>query len=265
MAQKFRKAASARKKHPKRGPKPRELRERGWAVLGFDVSMSSIAGAGIGYDATLKKLVGPNFIYLRWEKDDEYFNRLREAAQAELLVEGLLSEMKLLLNLNEVFIAQEEPWPMGMGRGGMSSYMKQQAEISGAFLGGLVKWGYENISQMNSIRWRQQIARDLGVTTHHSKWRSPELALRFNCKPNDSGKFRAKEWALADPGYAFMHVFQNEIPDWPDIINSKDGKHPRPDGSKAKAVQPDDRYDALAVCYTHYLELEELGALSAAH
>src|SRR5215471_2468318 len=250
-----------RKKH-KSLPTPRANREKGWAVMGFDVSMSSIAGAGIGYDATLKRMVGPNFIYMRWEKDDEYFARLAEASNAQLLVEGILNEMKLMLNLNEVFIAEEEPWPLGMARGGLSSFMKQQAEISGAFLGGLVRWGYTNISQMNSIRWRQEVARDLGITTHHSKWRSPELALRFNCKPSDSGKFRAKEWALADPGYAFMHVFENEIPDWPDIINSKDGKIPRPDGSVAKAVQPDDRYDALAVCYTHYLELDQLGALA---
>jgi hypothetical protein len=253
--------ARPRKKHKARAnvPTPRELRKRGWAVMGFDVSMSSIAGAAIGYDETLKKFAGPNFIYLRWEKDDDYFSRLKEACNSQLLVEGLLQELGLILSMDEVFIAQEEPWPLGMIRGGLSNFLKQQAEISGAFLGGLVRWGYTNVSQMNSIRWRQMVAADLGITTHHSKWRSPELAARFNCKPADSGKFRAKQWAL-NPGYAFMGAFENEIPDWPDIISSKDGKKPRPEGSKAKGVQPDDRYDALAVCWTHYLELQELGA-----
>jgi hypothetical protein len=253
-----------KKKHPKKKiPQPHELRSRGWAVLGGDISMSSIAMAGIGYDATLKKLKGPEFMYLRWEKDDEYFDRLKEAANAHMLIEALLTELGLILNLDEIFIAQEEPWPVGMVmRGGASSWLKQQAEISGAFLGGLVRWGYTNVSQINSIRWRKMIADDLEITTHHSKWRSPELALQYNCKPSDSGKFRAKEWAL-NSGYAFQGVFPEEIPDWPDIISSKDGNKPRPEGSVAKAVQPDDRYDALAVMWTHYLELQELGLFNA--
>lgn len=251
-----------RKKHAKKKiPAPRELRTRGWAVLGFDISMSSIAAAGIGYDATLKKLKGPDFIYLRWEKDDEYFDRLKEAANAHLLIDALLTEPGLILDLDEIFIAQEEPWPVGMvNRGGMSSWLKQQAEISGAFLGGLVRWGYTNVSQINSVRWRKMVADDLGITTHHSKWRSPELALEHNCAPKDSGKFRAKEWAL-DIGLTTMagSGFENEIPDWPDIVHSKDGNKPRPENSKAKAVQPDDRYDALAVMWTHYNELQEMG------
>jgi len=262
VTSKFHKTGSARKKHGATRPKPRELRDRGWAVLGFDLSMSSIAGAGIGWDATLKKFKGPNFIYLRWEKDDDYFARLREAAGAQLLVEGLLAELSLFLNLEDVFIAEEEPWPMGLVRGGMSSFMKQQAEISGAFLGGLVKWGYQNVSQMNSIRWRQMVANDLGITTHHSKWRDPKLAADYNCTPKDSGKFRSKQWAL---NYFSGEEFPEDVPDWPDIINSKkDGKIPRPEGSVAKAVQPDDRYDALAVMWTHHEELRELGALVGA-
>lgn len=252
----------AKKKHYK--PQPRELRSRGWAVLGADVSMSSIAFAGIGYDAALGKLKGPNFTYLRWEKDDEYFDRLAEAANGQLLVENVVGQLGLMLNLNEIFIAQEEPWPMGMVRGGASAFMKQQAEISGAFLGGLVRWGYTNISQMNSIRWRQMIAQDLGITTHHSKWKSPELALEYNCAPKDSGKFRAKQWGLEFfPELMRAGMFPDgiSIPDWPDIIHSKEGNKPRPEGSVAKAIQPDDRYDSLAVCWTHYLELQKLGVL----
>jgi hypothetical protein len=228
--------------------------------MGFDLSMSSLAGAGIGYDETLKKFVGPEFVYLRWEKEDEYFDRLKEANHAELWVQAILDELGMILNLDEVFIAQEEPWPFGMIRGGASQFLKQQAEISGAFLSGLVRWGYTNVSQMNSIRWRQMVANELGITTHHSKWKSPELAGQFNCAPKDSGKFRSKQWALANHGDdGWKDAFSEEIPDWPDIVKTKDGNTPRPEGSTAKALQPDDRYDALAVMWTHYLELQELG------
>lgn len=256
-----------RAKHKRYPPKPRELRSRGWAVCGFDISLSSIAGAAIGYDATLKKFTGPSFIYVRWEKDDEYFDRLREANHAELWIGGLIEELGMLLDLKEIFIAQEEPWPVGMaGRGGgMSAWLKQQAEISGAFLGGAMRWGYTNVAQMNSIQWRKMVADDLGITTHHTKWKSPELALKYNCSPKDSGKFRAKQWALGWEhgllGYQVPVEFSGEIPDWPDIIHSKDGNKPRPEGSTAKAVQPDDRYDSLAVMWSYYQELQELGIL----
>lgn len=251
-----------RAKHKKYKPKPRELRARGYAVCGFDISMSSIAGAAIGYDNTLQKFVGPKFIYLRWEKDDEYFDRLKEASHAELWIGGLIEELGMILNLSEIFIASEEPFPLGMvARGGISAFLKQQAEISGAFLGGAARWGYTNLAQMNSIQWRKQVADELGITTHHSKWKSSDLALQYNCAPKDSGKFRAKQWALLNQGYAFQGFLPDEIPDWPDIIKHKNGNTPRPEGSTAKAIQPDDRYDALAVCWAYWIELQELGIL----
>lgn len=215
-------------------------------VAGFDTSMSSIAGAAIGWDATLRKHVGPVFSMLRWAKEDEYYDRLYETDKSCDIVLDLMHDLGLMLNTDEIFIAQEEPWPLGMSRGGFSGFMKQQAEISGAFLGGLLRWGFRDIWQINSIHWRKMIADELGITTHHSKWRSPELTALYNCKPTDSGKFRSKQWAL-NPGYAWRGIYQNEIPDWPDIIESAQGKKPRPEDSKAKAVQPDDRYDALAV------------------
>lgn len=254
---------TARAKKKKYPPKPRELRSRGWAVCGFDISMSSIAGAAIGYDETLKKFRGPAFVYVRWEKDDEYFDRLKEANHAEQHIGGLIEELGMILEMKEIYVAQEEPWPVGMIRGGASGWLKQQAEISGAFLGGAMRWGYTNVAQMNSIQWRKMIADDLGITTHHTKWKSPELAQYFNCAPKDSGKFRAKEWAL-DIGYTTMagSGFETEIPIWEDIIHSKDGNKPRPEGSVAKAIQPDDRYDALAVMWSYYMELRELGLLT---
>lgn len=225
-------------------------------IAGFDTSMSSIAGAAIGYDRVLDKFVGPKFSYIRWEKDDDYFARLTEAAKSHEIVLGLQHDLGLVINTDEIFIAQEEPWPLGMSRGGLSAFMKQQAEVSGAFLGGLLRYGFREIWQMNSIHWRKLIADDLGITTHHSKWKDPRLALEFNCKPTDSGKFRSKEWALNLTG-ATSDLPWDEIPDWPDIIESKDGKKPRPEGSVAKAVQPDDRYDALAVMEWLHREISE--------
>lgn len=256
-AQNFREKPVVRKKHPRLTPaKPRELRKRGWMVVGFDTSMSSIAGAAIGYDRTLKKFVGPKFSYLRWEKDDHYFARLSEAAKAHEIVLGLQADLGLLLNLDEIFIAQEEPVPAGMFGKGASAFLKQQCEVSGAFLGGLLRYGYKEIWQVNSMHWRKLIADDLEITTHHSKWKDPKLAAKYNCKPADSGKFRSKQWAM-NPGYAFLGMFPEEIPDWPDIIESKDGKKPRPEGSVAKAVQPDDRYDALAIMTWLWEEISE--------
>lgn len=256
-------AKGKKKKLPK--VNPRELRKRGWMVCGFDTSMSSLAAAAIGYDFTLKKLRGPVFAEVRWHKDDHYYDRIATAAKSHELVLDLMHKLGLELNLNEVWVAQEEPWPFGMvGRGkGQSAFLKQQAEISGAFLGGLLRYGYNQLSQINSIRWRTMIAEDFGITTHHSKWQSPKLAAEYNCKPKDSGKFRSKEWALGafPDSFAAAAGFPEEIPDWPDIIESAQGKVPRPEKSVAKAVQPDDRYDALAIMWTHYQELLDEGAL----
>jgi hypothetical protein len=253
---------SVRKKHPKLAEaKPRILRKRGWMIVGFDTSMTSLAGAAIGWDATLKKFKGPVFVERRWTKDDHYFVRLNTAARSHDLVLELQHQLGLELNLEESWIAQEEPWPVGMvGRNThISGYLKQQAEISGAFLGGLVRYGWQNVSQINSMKWRTMIAQDLGITTHHTKWKDPELALKYNCKPADTGKFRAKQWALDHGGFkAFtLGIFPNEIPDWPDLIQRPSGLGPRPDDSHAKAVQPDDRYDALAVMWWHYTDLEQ--------
>jgi hypothetical protein len=243
---------------------PRELRKRGWMVAGFDTSMSSLAGAAFGWDGTLKQFKGPEFVLKRWTKSDHYFDRLRDAAKAHELIHELQHALGLVLNTDEIWIAQEEPWPphSSFVNKNISGFLKQQAEISGAFLGGLVRYGYQNIWQVQSIKWRAMIAKDLGITTHHSKWRSPELALEYNCLPKDSGKFRSKQWALSSPGpgYAFMGLTAEEIPDWPDLIKRDEGMIPRPDDSKAKAIQPDDRYDALAIMWYQYADLSALGA-----
>jgi len=223
-------------------------------ICGFDTSLSVVAGAAIGYDETLRTLKGPVFISKRWGRGYHYFDRLRESARSHEWILDLQALMNISLGVEEVFITQEEPWPLGMVGGKMSSALKQQAEISGAFLGGLVRYGFTNVAQMNSVRWRQMIADDLGITIHHSKWKDPALCAVYDCKPEDTGKFRSKQWAV--------ELFGEIIPDWPDIIASKDGNVPKPESSRAKPFQPDDRYDALAIMWTWAEELSK-GPLQA--
>lgn len=234
----------------------------GWMLAGFDLSYSSIAAAAISYDAILHKHKGPVFYMQRWSKEDEFFDRLKFVAKAQDIIFTLMGELKLgNMPLDKIYIAQEEPFPVTgkFVQSGNSNRLKQQAEMSGAFLGGLLRYGYENISQMHNQTWRGVVAKDLGTTTYYKKWKDPALCAIYNCKPNDTGKFRSKQWALGEQ-YSPFNV--SKIPDWPDIIeSSKLGKIPRPEGSVAKAVQPDDRYDALAIMRAEWLELRMQGVL----
>lgn len=237
-------------------------KDYGWMVVGIDQSLSSIAGAAIAFDKTLNKLAGPVFFMERWSKEDHYFDRLKFTAKGQDVIFALMGELKLgNMPLSKIYIAQEEPFPPHSKfiSGGNSNSLKQQAEMSGAFLGGLLRYGYDNIWQMHNTTWRGVIAKDLGITTYHAKWKDPALCAVYNCKPDDTGKFRAKQWALTE---GFSPFDPDKIPDWPDIIaSSKLGKIPRPEGSTAKAVQPDDRYDALAIMQAQYLDLKEQGVL----
>lgn len=229
----------------------KERPDKGWMVVGFDTSLSALSACAIAYDKILNQYKGPVFQTLRWDTSVEYFERIKDSSKSHELVLDLLMKLSLTLSNDEIWIAQEEPWPMGMITGKTSGHLKQQAEISGAFLAGLVRWGYPNIAQMNTTHWRQVVAKDLGITIHHTKWRSGELALKYNCLPKDSGKFRSKQWARGFP----KGEFPNLIPDFPDIIHTRAGNTPRPEGSVAKAIQPADEYDALAIAWTFYLEL----------
>jgi len=247
------------KKHPTKKPPvkiPERDRNPGWVVCGFDTSASCIAGAAIGYDRTLRKYKGPVFTIERWQKEMQYLDRIRRCAYSYELVQDLVHKLgPVSMKAEHVFIGQEEPWPLGMAgsQSFSSGFLKQQAEISGAFLAGALRFGYVNVVQMNSIRWRKTVADDMGISTHHTKWQDPALCEQFNCIPKDTGKFRSKQWAL---GYApFSERFKEAIPDLPDIIERKEGKIPRPEGSTARAVQAADEYDALAICWTLYQEL----------
>src|SRR5262245_908801 len=108
-----------RKKHPKlvvpgqiSAPVIPIGRDPGWMCCGFDVSMSSIAGAASAYDKTLNRFVGPAFVVKRWSKGDHYFSRLKDAAFSYDLVLELQHELGISMGVENVHIAQEEPFPL---------------------------------------------------------------------------------------------------------------------------------------------------------
>ena len=204
----------------------RKLAQKSWAALGFDTSVTSIAGVGIGFDAKLDKVVGPFYADIRWTPEDDYFKRLAEAARGEHLLQDILKHM-WVIDLDRVFIGIEEPFPLGMFKRKKfeASWVKQQAEVAGAFKGALARYGYVNIYEINNASWKKTLRQD-GATIRAM----PE------------GKWDVKEWAINAFG----------LPDLPDLVKGKHGgKVPRPEsgfGANAKAVQPNDIYDAAAVC-----------------
>lgn len=196
------------------------------AVLGIDISMSSIAGAAVGYDSVLKRWIDPVCTISRWSSDTDYFDRLKDAATADRHIHSLIYRLGISPQLHEIYIAVEEPWPFSLAKRAESGWLKQQAQISGAFLGGLVRYGYRNVYEVNSIHWRGVVADYLGITTHYSSWGK-----------GLEGKMRAKEFGQKKWGLEF-----------PDLIRTKNGLADKPETSRAKPVQPADQYDALAIC-----------------
>jgi hypothetical protein len=207
-----------------------------WMACGFDVQLSNISGAAIAYDKTLDKFIGPVTMTKRWTKDDHYFTRLADCARSHEFVIDLMTSLKIVADLDEVFIAIEEAVSIGHFQRGVSQAMKQQTQISGALMGGLVRWGWQNVYEVNNVFWRQIVAADLEITTHYTKWSDPKMVKRFGCTPKNVGKFRAKEWVQD------VHPEWN-IPEFPDIIAGG----PKPKDSKAKPLQADDRYSSLAI------------------
>jgi hypothetical protein len=242
-AQIFPRSASARKATPVKKKKPKRISgpKDSWVAVGIDLSTSSIAGCAFGYDYMLrKKERGPVFNSVRWERHQDYFHRLNELSRGHIFILDLIGQLKMLVEPDRVNIAIEEPWPFGMQKRLESNSLKQQAQMSGCFIGGLIRWGYVHIYEIHNQWWRGIIAEDLGISTHWTKYGK-----------GIEGKMRSKEWALD-----FM-----KAPEWPDLIqHSKRGLIPRPEGSRAKAQQPDDRYDALAMAVWMKRELEKSGA-----
>jgi len=205
-----------------------------WAAIGADTSMTACSVVLVGFDAILDKMVGPFYAETRWTPEDDYFKRLAEAADPSLL-HSVLAKVHVV-NMDRIFIAIEEPWYYGATKDQKSAWLKQQAEVCGAFKGGLARWGYQNIYEINNSQWRATLRRD-GVEFVKGK----------------ESKWQVKEWAINAFG----------LPDLPDLVKSKSGaKIPRPEsgyGAKAKAVQPNDIYDAAACCAWMNDEIEKLG------
>jgi hypothetical protein len=219
----------------------REIVKGSWACIGVDTSMTACSVVAMGWDSVLKRTVGPSHGEIRWMPEDDYFKRLGEAAKGHELLLDCLRDM--YVDLSRVFIAIEEPFPMGMlnklGKG-QSGWVKQQCEVAGAFKGSLVRYGFQNIYEINNSQWAKTL-RDEGV---------PLLPPN---RKDEMRKWKVKEWAIRAFG----------LPELPDLVKSKSGgKIPRPTegyGANAKAVQPNDIYDAAAVCAWMLDEAERLG------
>ena len=195
-----------------------------WAAVGVDTSLTALSAVAVAYDGMRDAMIGPFWSEIRWMPEVDYFDRLGQAAKGHELIQSVLAKT-WVLDPTRIFIAVEEPWYFGATKRGQSAWLKQQAEVAGAFKGSIVRWGYTNIYEINNSQWRKAI-RDDG----HDVRKGPE------------GKWDVKDWAINAFG----------LPDLPDLVKSKSGaKIPRPEsgfGAKAKPVQPNDIYDAAACC-----------------
>lgn len=198
-----------------------------WAAVGIDTSMSSLAVAAIGFDGMSGQVKGPATKVLRWTSENEYLDRLAMAAKSHELVLDVL-HLLWVIDSSKVYVAVEEPFPLGMVKKMQSGWIKQQAQVSGAVLGSLMRYGYRNLFEVNNSTWKKSINDDVG------------LALKT--------KWDVKDWAIA----------YYDMPDLPDLVKAKTGgKIPRPEsgfGANAKAEQPDDIYDAVGIM--HYMRTE---------
>ena len=193
-----------------------------WAAVGVDTSLTAISAVATAYDALTGSRRGPFWAEVRWLPEDDYFIRLGQASKTAGLIYDVLKEA-WVRDYDNIYIAIEEPWYFGAAKHGQSGWLKQQAEVAGAFKAGLVNNGYLNIYEINNSQWRK-VLRQEGVTIRRGA----------------EGKWDVKEWAINAYG----------LPDFPDLVKSKSGaKIPRPEsgyGAKAKPVQPSDIYDAAA-------------------
>ncbi len=209
-----------------------------WVVVGADISTYSISLGGMALLSD-GKIRSAKAVRLGWEKDTDYFERMKDAANAQNPMHDLFSALRLEPELAQVFIAVEEAVSFGHLQRHASNSAKQQLQISGAFLGGLLRYGWKNIYEIQANQWRKVIADDLGITIHKTKW-----------SPGGEGKFRAREWVEK-----FHPKWDGH---WPDMIRTQRGLITKPEASKAKAQQSDDRYEALAAMWWMRQQMKEL-------
>lgn len=190
--------------------------------LGFDISMACVAGCAKMYDSTLNKMRGPVWNIRRWDVQTDFYTRMDEAVRAHDHVLDLMEKLHgIITDVGQVWIAVEEPWAPGYVKQAQSAWLKQQAQIQGAFLGGLIRYGYPHINEVGTKSWRSTVAKDMDMKQN-----------------KEFDKWTVKEW---------VEEVYGEKP-WPDLIyKSGLGLVPKPKTSKAKATQPDDRFDATGV------------------
>lgn len=238
----------AKKKPPKFSQKP-DARKKGkgwtraeWVVIGVDVSTYSISLSGMA--KTREGKIRVKSISRRWVANTDYFKRMEEVAKAHDLVHDLLAKLKVMVELENIYFAIEEAVPIGaLQRSKSNKSAKQQLQISGAFIGGLLRYGYKQLWEIQWQQWAAVVAKDLGLTTHHTKWNPTKK----------EGKYRAQEWVKK-----FHPKWDGG---WPDLVrNSKLGLVPRGD-SKAQGIQSDDRYESLGIMWFMRCELKKEGAL----
>lgn len=198
---------------------------RSWAAVGVDTSLTSIAVTGVAYDAVLMRKLSIQWASTRWYPDDDYFLRLGQAADGYNLVLDVLRKL-WVIKPDRVYVALEEPWYYSSAKFRQSQWLKQLAEIAGAFKGGLVRYGFPNLYEINNSQWKAVLRRQGAKIESQSK--DPRM------------KWRVKSWAQERYG----------LPDFPDLVEVAGAKIPRPTqgrGANAKAAQPDDVYDAAAI------------------
>lgn len=205
-----------------------KIAQKSWAALGWDTSMTSVAVVGVGFDGITKQLVGPAWAETRWMPEDDYYLRLAQASNAKDLAFDVLQQL-WVIDSARVWMAFEEPWYYGAVKQQQSAWLKQQAEVAGAVKGGLAKYGFKQLHEINNQQWKHSL-REEGVPLLAPNRKDPDM------------KWKVKRWAI-----------EWGMPDVPDLVKDRSGaKIPRPAsgyGAKAKPIQPNDIYDAAAICF----------------
>lgn len=211
-------AEMARKppRKPKQVDKP--LAEPSYAVIGIDMSLSNISGACQVYDSKLGVFSPVTVHRVRFTKADHWYTRMLTAAKAHDFIFDLVKQASLAgIETDNYVIGVEEPWPAHLAKKGDSAWLRQQAQIHGSFVGGLLRWGWTRVYEVNNQLWKGPVRDALGKGT--------------------IDKWDVKDWAVEKWGI--------EVPD---IINTaKLGMIEQPSTSRAKPHAPNDIYDALGV------------------
>lgn len=188
-------------------------------AIGIDISPACMAGCIKVYDPTLNRLYGPGWHIKRWPKGTPEIQKLGEVAKGHDFLFELMGTIPygIIRDFTTIHLAIENVPPKAMN----AQRQAQQLQIIGAFVGGLARYGYQNIHLVTPRAWQAYISAD------------------FDMKANkDWTKWHVKNWCI--------EVY--DAPKWKDLIyNSKLGLIPKPKGSKAMPVQPDDRYDACGI------------------